>query len=785
LAKISIAQTLLKAKSHAKKGEIEQAKKLYEVVIQSFPKNIGAQQGMAALTKYAKNDASQAPPQEVIDQIVALYSQGHLFAAVEQAQALTEQYPRSFFVWNILGAANKGLGRTEDAASAFKRVTELNPTYADGFNNFGVTLQDQGRPDQAIAAYKKAISIKPDYADAYFNIGNALKAQVKLDEAIVSYKKALSIKPDFFNVYINMGSGLQDQNKPDEAIAAYNKALSIKPDYADAYNNIGNALKDQGKLDEAIKYYSEALSIKPDHPEAFNNMGNALKEQGKLDEAIESFSKALSIKPDYANAYSNIGNALHEKGRIDEAIAAYNKALSIQPDLASTRAQKLHQLANVCNWSAIKEDSSYLATLGVTDGVVSPFSILSLEDAPDRHRLRSVNYARKRFSQKAITRPVRPTRKPDRLRIGYFSADFYNHATMYLMNQVFAAHDKSRFEIFAYSYGPDKLDEMREKLVSAVDVFHDVSEMNDLQIVELARAEKLDIAIDLKGFTQLTRLAPFAYGLAPLQISYLGYPGSLGAEFIDYIVADRVVIPDEKRQYYSEQIIYLPNTYQPTDNKRVISDRIMTREELGLPSDGFVFCCFNNNYKISPAEFDIWMRLLSKVSGSVLWLLKSNKWAEKNLQREAETRGVSPDSLIFAEKTTQAEHLARHRLADLFLDTFNVNAHTTASDALWAGLPVVTKLGEGFASRVAGSLLSAIDLPELVTESEEEYEALALTLATGPDQLTQIKLKLEANRLSQPLFDSATYTRHLEQGYELAYERYFNGQAPSTVVVQK
>ena len=402
------------------------------------------------------------------------------------------------------------------------------------------------------------------------------------------------------------------------------------------------------------------------------NMGNALQEQGKLEEAIEAYNKALAIKPDYAEAYYNMGITLQEQGKLEEAIEAYNKALAIKPDYAAARAQCLHQLAHICDWSAIEAERSHVTELGIIGKSVPPFTVLSLEDAPDRHRLRSELYAReKKFLRKPLPAPSKPSQKPERLRVGYFSADFHNHATMYLMAQVFTAHDKSQFETLAYSYGPDKQDEMRKKLVSAVDVFHDVRGMNDIQIVELARADKLDIAIDLKGFTQNTRLAPFAYGLAPVQISYLGYPGTLGADLIDYIVADPVVIPEHKRHHFSEQIIYLPHTYQPTDNKRIISDKLITREDVGLPTYGFVFCCLNNNYKISPREFDIWMRLMQKVEGSVLWLLKSNKWAEQNLKREAEDRGISAERLIFAEKVPQAEHLARQKLADLFLDTFN------------------------------------------------------------------------------------------------------------------
>jgi len=684
LAKISIDQALLKAKSYAKKGEKEEATKLYQSVLQAFPKNMRAQQGLAALSKPKTDETSRTPPQDVIDQLLTLYNRGHLSDVVEQAQVLTEQYPEAFFVWNVLGAA---------------------------------------------------------------------AAQT---------------------------------SKYDEAVAAFRRVITLKPEYAEAYNNMGNALKEQGKLDDAIAAYNKALSIKPAYAEAYNNMGIALKEQGKLDDAIAAYNKALSIKPEYAEAYNNMGNAFRDQGKLDDAIAAYNKALSIKPEYAVARAQCLHQHAHICDWSAIEAERSHVTELGIIGKSVPPFTVLSLEDAPDRHRLRSELYAReKKFLRKPLPAPSKPSQKPERLRVGYFSADFHNHATMYLMAQVFTAHDKSQFETLAYSYGPDKQDEMRKKLVSAVDVFHDVRGMNDIQIVELARADKLDIAIDLKGFTQNTRLAPFAYGLAPVQISYLGYPGTLGADLIDYIVADPVVIPEHKRHHFSEQIIYLPHTYQPTDNKRIISDKLITREDVGLPTYGFVFCCLNNNYKISPREFDIWMRLMQKVEGSVLWLLKSNKWAEQNLKREAEDRGISAERLIFAEKVPQAEHLARQKLADLFLDTFNYNAHTTASDALWAGLPVVTKLGEGFAARVAGSLLAAIGLTELITENEEEYEALALTLATDPKRLGQVKSKLDGNRLTHPLFDSEMYTRHLEAGYHMAYDQYFNEQERSDIVVPK
>jgi predicted O-linked N-acetylglucosamine transferase (SPINDLY family) len=683
LAKLSIDQALLKAKSHAKKGEIEEARQLYQSVLQAFPQNVRAQQGLAALSKPRQNDVPQAVPQEVIDRLVALYSQGQLSAVVEQAQTLTEQYPRAFFVWNVLGATNKGLGRTEDAASAFKRVTELNPTYADGFNNLGVTLQEQG--------------------------------------------------------------------KLDEAIAAYNKALSIKPDYAEAYNN----------------------------------MGNALKEQGKLDEAIAAYNKALSIKPDYAEAYYNMGNALKEQGKLDEAIAAYNKALSIKPDYAAVGAQCLYQLAHICDWSAIEGDQCYLSELGVKGEAVSPFSLLSLEDAPGRHRLRSETYAQKNYPQKAMALSIKPVEKPKRLRIGYFSTNLNEHPVAYLIAKVLERHNRDEFEVFGYSLHGNEQSELRQRLIKSFDCFTDVQGLGDKDVALRARQDNIDIAIDLNGYTTNARPGVFAYRAAPIQINYLGYPGTLGADFMDYVIADKNLIPEIYQKHYSEKKIYLPNQYQAQDDKMEIATNIPSRSSLGLPEQGFVFCAINNTYKITPREFDIWMRLLQKVAGSALWLYESNSWVKENLLKEASARGIAHERLVFSKKVAHDKYLAQFRQADLYLDTFNYNAGATASNALWAGLPVLTKQGKSYTARMASSLLAAIGLPELITESEEEYEALAFTLATDPNQLTHIKSKLEANRLTQPLFDSEMFTRHLEKGYEMAYERYVNGQAPDNIVVPK
>ena len=804
-------QALLKAKSYAKKGEIEEAQQLYQAVLQAFPMNKRAQKGLAALNKSKQSAATQSPPQEVINQLINLYNQGQLGAVVEQAQAFTEQYPEAFIIWNILGAANKGLGRVQAASEAFKKVTELNPTYADGFSNLGITLKDQGKFDEAIASYNKALSLKPDYADAYNNMGNALQDQGKPDEAIASFNKALSLKPDYAEAYNNMGAALKDQGKLDEAIASYNKALSLKsdyaeayynmgkalrdqgklddaikayskalslkPDYAGAYNNMGNALKDQGKPDEAIASYKKALSLKPDYAEAYNNMGVALKDQGKLEEAIEAYNKALSIKPDYAGAYNNMGIALQDQGKLDDAIKAYSKALSLKPDYAEALSQAYHTSALMSEWANTSALSGSLLS-GKLHGQQSVYGLLALADKPSMHLEKTNGLIIEKYKNTPRFEITRG-QYHKRIKIGYFSSYFRSHPVSVLSTRMLEHTNREQFEIFGFHYGPDTDDKYSLRLKHTFDHFVNVSTMTDKQIAESALKKGIDIAIEFNGFMAGARIGILAHRPAPIQINYLAYPGTMGGDFYDYIIADEVVIPNENKEHYSENIIYLPNCYMPQDNTRRITKRPVSRADVSLPEHGFVFCCFNNSFKISPREFDIWAKLLNKVNRSVLWLMKSNKWSEKNLRNEASKRGVDPNRLVFADKLPLEEHLGRLRLADLFLDTFNFNAHTTASDALWAGVPIVTKIGKSFAARVAASLLTAIELPELITTTEKEYEALALSLAKNPNKFMKIKSKLAEKKNSAPLFDTETYTKNLELAYVQAYKRYKDGLPPA------
>jgi len=712
-----------------------------------------------------------------------LKEQGKLEEAIEAYNKVLVIKPDYADAYSNIGNTLKEQGKLEEAIEAYNKVLVIKPDDADAYYNMGIILREQGKLEEAIEAYNKALAIKPDYADAYNNMGVTLKEQGKLEEAIEAYNKALAIKPDYADAYSNMGIALADQGKLEEAIEAYNKTLAIKPDYAEAYNNMGIALADQGKLEEAIEAYNKALAIKPDYIEAYNNIGVAFKDQGKLEEAIEAYNKTLAIKPDYAEAYNNMGIALADQGKLEEAMAAYNKALAIKPDYESARAVKLHRQAHICDWDNIATDIKLIPKLGTFETHVPPFMLLSLEDAPESHRLRSEIYSKARYPQKHLPLPAKPLTKPKRIRIGYFSTDFKEHPVAYLIAKVLEQHNRDQFEVFGYSLYGSSSGEMRQRLEKSFDSFTDVQSMSDRDIALQAQQDGIDIAVDLTGYTANSRSGILAFRAAPVQVNYLGYPGSMGAEFIDYIVADQHLIPPENQKHFSEKQIYLPDVYLPTDNTLPFSNEPSSRFNLGLPDSGFVFCAINNSYKVNERVFDIWMRLLKSVDGSVLWLLETNEIVKANLEKEANKRGVTSDRLVFAKKVSHEKYLSQFHQADLFLDTFPYTAGATASNALWAGLPIVTKNGQSYTARMAGSMLNAIGLPELITQTEKDYEALILDLATNPEKLTKIKEKLDANRLTHPLFNTELYTKHLENGYQQAYQNYFEGNLPKTITV--
>ena len=453
----------------------------------------------------------------------------------------------------------------------------------------------------------------------------------------------------------------------------------------------------------------------------------------------------------------------------------YEKAYSTNPDLNFLLGTVLHYQMQECDWRNLDERIKQLE-IEVEKGkkTTVPFSVLSLIDKPLIHKRVAEIFVENYYQEKEIEKEIEKKEeliKNNKIRLGYFSADFHNHATTYLMAELLEKHDKSKFEIIGFSFGPSKNDEMRQRVAEAFNQFIEVGDLKDKEIALLALDMKIDIAIDLKGYTTDSRPGIFKLRCAPVQISYLGYPGTMGANFIDYIIADHVVINEKNINYFTEKIIYMPNSYQVNDSKRKISNNNLNRKDYDLPDKDFVFCCFNNNYKITPQTFEVWMNLLKKINTSVLWLLGDNKNAINNLRKEAEIRGVNPNRLVFASRVPLEEHLARHKLADLFLDTLPYNAHTTASDALWAGLPVLTCVGQSFASRVSASLLSTFKLNELITYSYEEYENKAIEIAKNPSLIQALKSRIVNDKNINPLFNPSLFVKYLEIAYQVVHNR--------------
>jgi len=543
------------------------------------------------------------------------------------------------------------------------------------------------------------------------------------------------------------------------------------PDLVNAHLALGVALVQLQRQEEALAAFLEAARLDPGSAEAQSNAGNVLAALGRHDEALAQLRQAAQAQPGLADPHFNLGVALQRLKRHEEAIDSFQAALGIAPRMPYALGHRLWNELSLCRWDAIGPGSAELRRQVRDAGLaVAPFTFLALSDDPQEQRLCAELHLRKALP--ALAAPLwRGERyRHDRIRVAYLSADFCEHATAYLAAGLFERHDRSRFETVALSYGADDRSPMRSRLARAFDKFVDVRALSDAHAARLLRDMEIDIAVDMKGHTTEARIGILAHRPAPVQVAYLGYPGTSGAGFIDYVLADRFVLPEIERQHWTEKVVYLPDCYQVNDAGRAIAEQTPTRAEAGLPERAFVFCCFNNSYKILPRMFDAWMRLLRELHGSVLWLLEDNAGARVNLEREARARGVDPSRLVFARRLPHAGHLARHRLADLFLDTLPCNAHTGASDALWAGLPLVTCAGSTFAGRVAGSLLHAVGLPELATRSLAEYEALALQLASDRGRLRLLRERLAANRGAAPLFDTERFRQNLESAYRAMWQ---------------
>lgn len=696
-----------------------------------------------------------------------LHQKGDLIAAGEIYAQILNLQPLHFDALHLSGLIAAKSGQLDVAIQLISKAISINSVNPSAYCNIGNVYLNIGKHDLAIEAYSKALELKPNYGDAYFSRGLAYQGLNKLDLAIADYESAININPKHIGAITNLGNIFKSQKKIDEAINCYSNAIALNPPNPEPFNNRGNLYHELKWFKQALVDFDKALQLNQGYPEALSNRANTLFALKDYEGAIVGYNQAIALKPDYAEAFHNRGNLYRELKQFERAKLDYEQALHFKPDYDYVRGVIFASKMNLCDWDNLKEEWSELQdAIKRSEKVIAPFLTIPITESVEIQKEVGQIWVREKcqLTTLSLSQPDKES-DVDKITIGYFSADFHDHATMYLMAEVFELHDKSRFEIIAFSFGRDKQDDMRRRAVAAFDQFHDVRDKSDEEVAKLSRALGVDIAIDLKGYTMDSRVGIFSQRAAPIQVNFLGYPGTMGASFIDYIIADRIVIPEKLRDLYSEKVMYLPHSYQPNDRRRQISSRKFARQECGLPSDAFVYCSFNANYKINPDVFDVWMEILRSVNKSVLWLLGGNQTAITNLRSEAEKRGVDPSRLIFAEHMRLSEHLARHELADLFLDTWPCSAHTTASDSLWAGLPVLTLPRETFASRVAASLLVQLDLDELISSNERDYIKLAVELGKNSSQLSRYREILNAKLKTSTLFDTPLFTKNLENLY--------------------
>lgn len=728
---------------------------------------------------------------DLLDKALGHHQKGNLGQARKLYKKILKSDPKDADALHLLGLIAHQTGKHERARDLIEKAVRLAPGHAMAFNNLGEVHRALGAFEKAVESYRKAIGIDPAYAEAHGNLGLALNELGKTGEAEECYRKAIDIDASLPEPRANLGNLLRERGDPEAAAESFREALAIAPNMPGLLCDLGNALVDLGKRDEAVDCFRRAIAIHPDFANAHNNLGNVLMDLNQKSEAAECYRRCLEIQPDRAEVLIHLGNAHSDLNRLEEAIACFGKVLEIDPDNREATALLYRQYQRTCLWEAMAElepvlDRQTREALGKGGKPgESPFINISRSMDPkfnfDVARAWSRDISRRAAR---LAEPFRPWKKAEKdgvISIGYLSCDFHNHATAHLMSGLFALHDRDRFRVSAYSYGPDDESAYRRKIIEDCDGFKDIRSLSTKDAARLIHDDKIDILVDLKGYTRGGRMDICALRPAPVQAAYLGFPGTTGADFFDYVITDKTVTPPEHLDFYSERPAYLPHCYQVNDRNQPIAETGITRASEGLPENGFVFCSFNQPFKFEPAMFAAWMGLMTRVPGSVLWLFAGNAPAKENLKREAETQGVSGDRLVFAENRPKDEHLERLRFADLMLDTRIYTGHTTNSDALWAGVPVVTLAGAHFASRVSASLLRAIGLPELIVQNLEDYLSLAFKLATDGKTLNEIKSKLAGNRLSTPLFDTPLFTHGLEKLYRRMWELYRRGEKAALI----
>ena len=647
----------------------------------------------------------------------------------------------------------------------------------------GSELGRSGRFVEALVAFDTALALQPGSPEAWLGRGACLNELERLQESVAAYEKALLLRPDYFMAWSNLGSVLSRLERHADAAAAYDRALAVQPRHAPAWLGRGNLMVTLQRYQEAAVAFDRALEADPSLAEAWLGRGNLLRSLGRYRDALAAYDQALVLNASLALAWLGRGSALYLMNNYEGAIAAWTRTLEIAPDRREIEAVYLHARMHLCDWTDFDPACARVRARAGAGEPIEPFALVTFPSTAAEQLRCARRWVAGQWPRRK--EPVWQGERYDhpRIRVAYLSADFHQHATAVLAAGMFERHDASRFEVVAISLGPDDNSNMRARLERSFERFIDARAWDDERICRLIREMEIDILVDLNGLSGGSRTGIVTRRPAPIQAQFLGYPGTMGTGCVDYVIADRTVIPDDARGFYDEKVVHLPDSYQVNDDRRAIAAIDYTRAELELPAEQFVFCCFNNAYKITPAMFDVWMRILAACPESVLWLLGDNAAAAENLRSEAAARGIDARRLVFASRMSLSEHLARHRCADLFLDTLPYNAHTTASDALWAGLPVLTCRGDTFAGRVAASLLEAIRLPELITRTLDEYEALAVELAHNPARLAGLKQALADNRATAPLFDTARFTRHIEAAYAAMMERHRAGHPPDHICI--
>ncbi len=796
--KIDIDAVFSEGLNYHMNGELRLAEDRYRAVLQNCPAHADSLHhlGLLHLQRGRIQEAVFVIKKSLAlrpDQPIALSNLGHCFSlmgeniqAREYCLAAIEIDASNDAAWNNLGNAHKALGLYSEARDSYEQAFRLEPTNPRYIYNIAITFFDEGKYEMASTLLEKCLAIDNTVPEAHSSLSACYIKLQKFNSALKHSDLAISLKPDSVGARCNRGNSLHELKFYWEAVASYDQAIVLNPNYAEAWYNRGNSLYELKSYREAVASYDKAIALNPDYAEAWYGRGNSLYDTESYESALSSYDQAVALKPDCAKAWRNRGVLLIELKRYEEAILSYEKAYTLTPDADYLLGELVLAQMKICNWSNLTKLCQAIETK-LYDGKRSctPLGAIVLFDDPRLQRQCAEIYST--GSINVVENPYMITKKrtrAEKIKLGYFSMDFREHPVSHLIFDLIKLHDRSKFQVYGFSYGINTNDQIRIQLEKRFDSFFEVRGMSEIEIAKLSRDKGIDIAVDLGGYTLDSRPGIFSHRAAPIQINYLGFPGTLGAKCWDYFIGDSVTITEDNRENFSEKIIFLPDSFQPNPLQRVVRVCGPKNQAYHLPRDRFVFCCFNNAWKITPQVLLSWTRILRQVDESVLWLSQSSPTSTKNILTEFKRNQIDPSRIIFADRLPDmSDHLARYHMADLFVDTFPYGAHTTASDALWVGLPVLTRVGRSFASRVAASLLCSVELPQLITNTPEEYEALAIELATDPMKLKDIRKKLVGVRSTCALFNTHRFAQNLESAYQAVYSRHCAGLTPDNIYI--